>query len=162
MQNTSPDFMPVNREATDEEAESMDADKRPWSEDEKNLMTQLAKPEPRITGEGVRLMRVTTDNGNEENVYEMPDDLRMEHVRRLWPYADVPKDDDVLRDIHSDKPQRFDECRIIRWHGLNIVVAKRYLEFGGTVLDLVPEDAPPVFAWTLKNNNNNKENRNVD
>lgn len=134
------DFIPVHREATDEEAEEMTPDNRPWSEDEKKIMTQMCDPEPRIEGEGVRLMRVTADNGHEVNLYEMPDELRKEHIRRLWPFDPLPADDDVLYDIHSDQRQRFDECQIIRWHGYNFVVCKRYLNAGGMAVDLQDTD----------------------
>ena len=55
----------------------------------------------------------------------------------LWPFADKPKLEKVLFDIHASKYFYLVDFKVIRWHEINILVSPYYFKSGGTVLDMV-------------------------
>lgn len=73
--------------------------------------------------------------GPDAQEYEIPDEAREETLRLLYPFAECPKLDDVLYDIHQRDSFVARDYRVIRERNRNMLVSPFFPSTGGTVLD---------------------------
>lgn len=72
--------------------------------------------------------------------YIIPENKKMEVLRQLYIYKDLPSLDDEMIDIHEDKAFKVREFRVTREDGMNWLVSPYYPNSGGTVIDWVCEE----------------------
>jgi len=76
-----------------------------------------------------------TSDGQDYEESEIPEELYL--------FDNVPAMDEVMLDIHSHTKFAVSEFKAIRQDGGNFLVAPRYAEYGGTLLDWMPVDKIP-------------------
>jgi hypothetical protein len=68
-------------------------------------------------------------------VYEIPEDMKEEVLKKLYIFQPVPSLDDLMEDIHAEKTFRVREFMVAREGRTNVLASPYYLESGGTVID---------------------------
>ena len=105
---------------------------------EKEILAQIVKESEPL---GFPLKRVSAEGFEDELVYEIPEDKKLEVLKELWPFVDTPDGDRVFLDIHSGKEVVFKECLVVRSNLRNLIVSPYYFESGGMVVDLISPDS---------------------
>lgn len=68
-------------------------------------------------------------------VYEIPEEMKEEVLKRLYIFQPVPSLDDLMEDVHAEKTFRVREFLVAREGRTNVLASPYYLESGGTVID---------------------------
>ncbi len=77
--------------------------------------------------------------------YVIPAAEREKVFRQLYPFLPVPPMDQEMLDIHEERPFTVREYRVVRDHGMNMLVSPYFHRSGGTVIDWWPPDSEEVF-----------------
>ena len=113
---------------------------------EREVLMMIAGPQPRLDYPTETL---EMSNGCKVERYVIPDADRQRVLDELYPFAEQPSLDDVLVDLHTDRPFRVRDFIVTREGDGNFLVTPYYAEAGGTVLDWVKPDKCSI-AGTLK------------
>ena len=92
---------------------------------------------------GYPLRPMKTADGQEYEEYDIPELDKPKVLKELYLFDNVPAMDEVMLDIHSHTKFAVSEFKAIRQDGGNFLVAPRYAEYGGTLLDWMPVDKIP-------------------
>ena len=84
-----------------------------------------------------------TADGQDYEEYDIPELDKPKVLKELYLFDNVPAMDEVMLDIHSHTKFAVSEFKAIRQDGGNFLVAPRYAEYGGTLLDWMPVDKIP-------------------
>jgi hypothetical protein len=68
-------------------------------------------------------------------IYEIPEDMKEEVLKRLFIFPPVPSLDDVMEDRHAEKRFRVRDFLVAREGQTNVLASPYYPESGGTVID---------------------------
>ncbi len=68
-------------------------------------------------------------------VYEIPEEMKEEVLKKLYIFQPVPSLDDLMEDIHAEKTFRVREFLVAREGRMNVLASPYYPESGGTVID---------------------------
>lgn len=68
-------------------------------------------------------------------IYEIPEEMKEEVLKKLYVFQPVPSLDDLMADSHAEKSFRVREFLVMRQGRMNILASPYYLESGGTVVD---------------------------
>ena len=79
-----------------------------------------------------------TADGQDYEEYDIPEQEKAKVLNELYIFDNVPAMDEVMLDIHSRTKFAVAEFKAIRQDGGNFLVAPRYAEYGGTLLDWMP------------------------
>jgi hypothetical protein len=69
--------------------------------------------------------------------YVIPDDKRQEVLDNTFPFTPVPKIDETMIDLHTEKDFIVKDYAIIRYANRNIVVSPYFNEKGGMSVDWI-------------------------
>jgi hypothetical protein len=72
--------------------------------------------------------------------YIIPMNAREEVLELLYPFVETPALDEVLFDIHEGRKFLVADFKVVREHGLTLLVSPYYYQSGGSVIDWVPPD----------------------
>lgn len=77
---------------------------------------------------------------------DIPDKDKKALFAALFMFADCPKMDDMVLDIHEGKLFRFGDAMIIRepWNGYNYLVSPYYAVSGGMAVDIVKDSVEGI------------------
>jgi hypothetical protein len=81
------------------------------------------------------LRTVESVKGRPVRVYEIPEDMKEEVLKKLYIFRPVPSLDDLMEDIHAEKTFRVREFLVAREGRSNVLASPYYPESGGTVVD---------------------------
>ena len=84
-----------------------------------------------------------TADGQDYEEYDIPELDKHKVLKELYIFDNVPAIDEVMLDIHSHTKFAVSEFKAIRQDGGNFLVAPRYAEYGGTLLDWMPVGKMP-------------------
>lgn len=76
-----------------------------------------------------------TADGQDYEEYDIPESEKAKVLNELYLFDNVPAMDEIMMDIHSHTKFAVAEFKAIRQDGGNFLVAPRYAEYGGTLLD---------------------------
>jgi len=76
--------------------------------------------------------------GNEIEEYLIPDESRQEVLNDLYIFENPPKINDVLFDIHEEKPFTVGDYKVMRYDDQNWLVSPYFEHSGGSIIDWVP------------------------
>lgn len=109
---------------------------------EKEMLAMLVQPSARMK---FSLRKVEIRPGAVDWIYEIPDELKYETIKKCWPFAKpkLGKHDKNWFDLHSAKVTKSERLNIIRWRGRNLVVSEFYEETGGMAVDLLGGKSMP-------------------
>lgn len=116
------------------------------SENEKELYKQIADEAEQLP---YPLQTVSSEEYGDEFVYDIPMEEREAVLNNLWPFMDIPGQDDIMFDIHSSKFFQFKAAKVIRFEKYNMLVTPYYFESGGTCLDIISEEASQAPEMTV-------------
>ena len=77
--------------------------------------------------------------------YIIPKADREKVFKNLYPFLPVPTLDQEMLDIHEDKPFVIGDYKVVRDHGMNMLVSPYYANTGGSVIDWWPPDSVEEF-----------------
>lgn len=72
--------------------------------------------------------------------YIIPLNARKDVLELLYPFVEKPSLDEELFDIHEGKKFLVADFKVVREHGLTLLVSPYYYQSGGSVIDWVPPD----------------------
>lgn len=72
--------------------------------------------------------------------YIIPDELKEEVLKLLYPFIPVPSLDDEMIDIHEDRTFIVKDYRVVRDGGMDMLVSPYYPNSGGSVIDWMSPD----------------------
>lgn len=68
-------------------------------------------------------------------IYEIPEEMKEEVLKRLYIFPPAPSLDDIMEDIHAGKNFRVRDFLVAREGQTNVLASPYYPESGGTVID---------------------------
>lgn len=75
--------------------------------------------------------------GQDAEEYVIPKKDKARVLRKLYPFSDPPKLDDVKFDLHEEKSFRVGDYKVIREDNRNYLVSPCYAKSGGMVIDWI-------------------------
>ena len=72
--------------------------------------------------------------------YVIPMNAKKAVLDLLSPFVEKPELDEELFDLHEEKKFLVADFKVVREHGMNLLVSPYYYSSGGTVIDWVPPD----------------------
>lgn len=84
------------------------------------------------------LTRTVQIQGDNIEMYVIPDEKKAAVLKELYPFIPVPALDEEMYDVHEEKKFRVKDFYVTREGGMNLLVSPYYFECGGTVIDWMP------------------------
>ena len=78
--------------------------------------------------------------GPDEQVYDIPEEVKAAVFGEVWPFHGCPALDDLRFDLHEQKVFKFRDAQVIRHNGRNLIVSPYYAHSGGMTVDFMPPE----------------------
>lgn len=104
------------------------------SKQEKMLLLSIIPEQPKLPYD---LEDWIGSDGVTYQKYVIPDDKRQEVLDNTFPFTPVPKIDETMIDLHTEKDFIVKDYAIIRYANRNIVVSPYFNEKGGMSVDWI-------------------------